>query len=436
MPVDYTIAARGGQGNTAPDIANMLAQYQMMGARAQQQQLVQQQLAEYERARQEEESYRNLAAQQGFDPLSRQSLVQAYQISPTLGMKVLAAQEQAKAHAAMAANQASDASIRQQRFQAELPGLLAGASKAQIESSNAALTRLRDVAGTVLQNNGEGFEDLKKLSEHTDWGKLIGDKYDPKRVRALATQAATVQDYLKPHLQTVENEIKQVQPGIGGAAPVVRPAVVAPDMGNIPAQPVPVPTPEQGGKLGGRVPVGAPEGMPTERQPMTQREYKELPARQQSTQIFGDILGNFEKLYAHGSMASENQPWTTRARNVLAGTAGGQEVARITDPVGQKYRDIIDKQVDQYIQMKRAQGTVSAQEANTIDELIRLKSMVGSPKFSIETVREILANADKYSGTGQLKLPAPKEQFKGVVDGRTLLTGPRQKELRSILHGE
>ena len=80
MPVDYTIAAsRNALANTPTDFTNMLAQYQMMGARAQQQELVQQQLAEYERARQEEESYRNLATQQGFDPLSRQSLFQAYQ---------------------------------------------------------------------------------------------------------------------------------------------------------------------------------------------------------------------------------------------------------------------------------------------------------------------------------------------------------------------
>lgn len=434
MPVDYTIAARNAQSNVAPDYANMLAQYQMMGARAQQNELARAQLSEYERAKQEEEAYRNLATQQGFDPLSRQSLVQAYQISPTLGMKVLSAQEQAKAHAAMAANQASDASIRQQRFQAELPGLLAGATKSQIESSNSALSRLRDVAGTVLQNNGEGFEELKKLSEHTDWGKLIGDKYDPKRVRSLATTAATVQDYLKPHLQTVKDEIQQVQPGIGGAAPIISPAVVAPpDLGNIPAMPVTAP-PE--GKIGGRASMGAPEGMPTERQPLTQREYKELPMRQQSTEIFGDILNNYEKLYKHGSMASEQQPMTTRFRNVMAGTPAGQEVARITDPVGQKYRDVIDKQIDQYIQTRRALGITSAQEANTIDELIRLKSMLGSPKFSIETAREILSNADKYAGTGKLKIPEPEEQPKGVIDGRTLLTGPRQKELRSIIHGE
>jgi hypothetical protein len=149
----------------------MLAQYQMMGARAQQQELVQQQLAEYERARQEEESYRNLATQQGFDPLSRQSLVQAYQISPTLGMKVLSAQEQAKAHAAMAANQASDASIRQQRFQAELPTLLAGAGKAKTEQAMADLTMTRDLAAGVLQT-GKGFD---KLKEHIKTNDLPND---------------------------------------------------------------------------------------------------------------------------------------------------------------------------------------------------------------------------------------------------------------------
>jgi len=42
MPVDYSIAARGAQANAAPDFANMLAQYQMMGLRAQQNEIAQQ----------------------------------------------------------------------------------------------------------------------------------------------------------------------------------------------------------------------------------------------------------------------------------------------------------------------------------------------------------------------------------------------------------
>ena len=434
MPVDYTIAARNALSNTAPDFANMLAQYQMMGARATQQQLAQQQLEEYERARQEEENLRNYLGSGGVNMMDPQLATRMGAISPKYLTQIMTAQAQAKRDAELAAEARARISQGERRLGAEMPGLLAGASKAQIESSNAALTRLRDVAGTVLQNNGEGFDELKKLSEHTDWGKLIGDKYDPKRVRSLATTATTIQEYLKPHLQTVKDEIEQVQPGIGGAAPVVRPAVVVPpDMGNVPATPVTAP-PE--GKLTPRASMGAPEAIPAERQPLTQREYKELPMRQQSTQIFSDILNNYEKLKKHGSMASEKQNMPTLVRNVAAGTPAGQEIARITDPVGQKYRDVIDKQIDQYIQTRRALGITSAQEANTIDELVRLKSMLGSPKFSIEAVREILANADKYAGTGTLKVPEPEEQTKGVIDGRTLLTGPRQKELRSILHGE
>jgi hypothetical protein len=50
MPVDYTIAAsRNALANTPTDFTNMLAQYQMMGARAQQQQLAQMQMDEYAR---------------------------------------------------------------------------------------------------------------------------------------------------------------------------------------------------------------------------------------------------------------------------------------------------------------------------------------------------------------------------------------------------
>lgn len=434
MPVDYSIAARGAQTATPTDYTNMLAQYQMMGARAQQQQLVQQQLAEYERARQEEENLRQYIGSNGVNMMDPQFATRMAAISPKYLTQIMTAQAQAKRDAELAAEARSRISQGERRLEAEMPGLLAGATKSQIESSNAALTRLRDVAGTVLQNNGEGFEELKKLSEHSDWGKLIGDKYDPKRIRSLATKVETIQEYLKPHLQTVEKDILQVQPGLGGTAPVVTPGVVtSPDTGNIPAVPVTAP-PE--GKLPGRASMGAPEAIPAERKPMTQREYRELPARQQSTMIFGDILGNFEKLYEHGSMASETQTPAKRFRNVMAGTVAGQEVARVSDPIAQKYRDVIDKQIDQYIQLKRAQGSVSAQEANTMDELIRLKSMLGSPKFSIESVRSIIANADKYSGTGDLKVPELKEQTKGVIDGRTLLTAPRQKELRSIIHGE
>jgi hypothetical protein len=60
MPVDYTIASRNALANTPTDFTNMLAQYQMMGARAQQQQLAQMQMDEYARKAQAEQALRGI----------------------------------------------------------------------------------------------------------------------------------------------------------------------------------------------------------------------------------------------------------------------------------------------------------------------------------------------------------------------------------------
>lgn len=391
-----------------------------MDVQDQQNALAQAQLSEYQRARKEEEDYRVLASQPGFNPLSAQSLTQAYQISPTLGMKVLAAQEQAKLHAAAAANQAGEQNIRRQRFQAELPGLVAGAEKTELEKTNTQLGLARQLAMQVVQT-GQGYDELRKAVQGTPWASMLGKTMDPRVVRGIATEAATIQEYLKPHIQTTkEGDIVSVQPGIGGAPTTLRPAIVTPE------GEAGVEAPVQETFKGRMIPPE--EGLPAERKPMTQRQYKELPAREQSTQIFKDLLNNFERLNERGDMPAEGQSFTQRARNVLAGTPAGQELSRFTNPKAQAIRDVIDKQIDQYIQTKRATGAVSAQEANTIDELVRLKSMLGSPKFDIDAVRQIIANADKYSGTGALSTryePTEKER-QGVIDARKLQGGARR----------
>ena len=89
--VDYSIAARGGQANAAPDFVNMLAQYQMMGARAQQQQLASAQLAEYERARQEEENLRNYLGSSGVNMMDPQLATRMGAISPKYLTQIMTA---------------------------------------------------------------------------------------------------------------------------------------------------------------------------------------------------------------------------------------------------------------------------------------------------------------------------------------------------------
>jgi hypothetical protein len=89
MPVDYTIASRNALANTPTDFTNMLAQYQMMGARAQQQELARMQMDEYERARREDEMVRQYYARPGMDPLSRSALTGLASVSPSTFVKSL-----------------------------------------------------------------------------------------------------------------------------------------------------------------------------------------------------------------------------------------------------------------------------------------------------------------------------------------------------------
>jgi hypothetical protein len=106
MPVDYTIASRNALANTPTDFTNMLAQYQMMGARATQQQLAQQQLEEYERARREDEMVRQYYSQQGVDPFARSTFAGLASKSPTAFFKAM------PAYSGMYAEQAREAALR------------------------------------------------------------------------------------------------------------------------------------------------------------------------------------------------------------------------------------------------------------------------------------------------------------------------------------
>lgn len=414
MPVRYDIAAGVPQQQSGGmDPLNAFATMQAMSYRQQQNALAQAQLEEYQRQRQEEEGLRNYMAQQGVDPMSEEFMRRVAGISPKYLTGLMSARAAAERDLALRSEARSRIDQAERRLGAEMPGIQAKSRKEQLDKALAEVGMAREMAMGVLQT-GEGYDKLKEFIKDSPWSSMLGPKPDSKQLRALATQASTFQEMLKPNIREIDKEIVQVEPGVAGGAPVVRPAVVqAPPLSTTTEDAA---EPQFKGRL---IP---PEEIPAARAPVTQRQYREAPAREQATSIFKDLRNQYEKLYERGGMAGEGQSLAQRTRNVLAGTPAGQQVARISDPKSQAIRDVIDKTIDQYIETKRAAGSISAQEANTMDELVRLKSMLGSPTFDIDAVREILANADKYSGTGELfKQFQPTEQErKGVIDGRKL----------------
>jgi hypothetical protein len=412
MPVRYDIAAGVPQAQGGGfDPMNAFAQMQAMSYRQQQNALAQAQLEEYQRQRQEEEGLRNYMAQQGIDPMSDEFMRRVAGISPKYLPGLMSAR--AGAQRDIRAGELSAAQI---------PGVRAETRKKTIEESLANLGRLQTIAANVLQRGGEGFEDLRNLGKGSQWKSLIGDKYDETRIRALATQAATAQKFLEPQLGEVAGKKGQIRPALApGQAPVFTETMVQDvDAGNVPAPTVYPPSKEP---MQGRL---ITEGMPTDRRPalLTQRQATEKTGREQSSQIFGELSGIFTQLAKRGTMPSVSMTPSESLRAVSAGSRAGQEVARVLDPESQRLRDEASATIDQWIQTKRQSGSISAQEANTIDELERLKSMLGSPRMTIEAVQNILSRADRYSGLGKLKGYEPsEEEKKGVIDARKLTTG-------------
>jgi len=424
MPVRYDIAAQipqyGGGGGYDP--VNMMAQLQSMDYRQRQNALADAQLTEYQRQRQEEEGLRNYMAQKGVDPMSEEFQRRVAAISP----KYLPGLMSARAGAIRDIRVGEEAQARigqaNRRLEAELPGLIAGSDRVKLEKELQQLKKMQAIAGNVLQRGGEGFDSLKKLAVGTELEPLLGDKYNENNVRALATNIETVQKYLEPQMGEVAGKKGQIRPALApGQAPVFTETMVQDvDAGNVPAPTVYAPGKEP---MQGRL---VTEGMPDERRPalLTQRQATEKTGREQSSQIFGELSGIFTQLATRGTMPSVSMTPSESLRAVSAGSRAGQEVARVLDPESQRLRDEASATIDQWIQTKRQSGSISAQEANTMDELERLKSMLGSPRMTIEAVQNILSRADRFSGLGKLKGYEPSEdEKKGVIDARKLTTG-------------
>ena len=231
MPVDYTIAARGAQGNTAPDFANMLAQYQMMGSRAQQQQLQQLEYQKLQREQEQQNALRGVLGGQNFNLMSPQGVRAIAPYDPALAIQLSNALRSQQHYGALE-------SQAQQELQAKLPVYGAQVQKELAQGSKAALERdaeqLRnhEVKGAkIVMAGGKGYDEFYS-SLPKDLKGILKPKYDEESLTNFVTQMATVQDNLKSHIQGIkEGETPVVvKPGITGA-PTMQKVQEAPSIG-------------------------------------------------------------------------------------------------------------------------------------------------------------------------------------------------------------
>jgi hypothetical protein len=210
MPVDYTIASRNALANTPTDFTNMLAQYQMMGARAQQQQLAQMQMDEYARKAQAEQALRGLTPSFD-DPRFAQ---QAFQYDPDFARTLYLAQrsgagEKARTEYAQAQT-ATERALMQPRVQEiTAKGREAGA-KAGVEESKLGRDLLRGAYLAHSPQRPGAFEQ--------EYAKIYPEL--PESIQRKLGPRPTVTD-IEPYLVSGEEFTEKRKPRMGKAEEMI-----------------------------------------------------------------------------------------------------------------------------------------------------------------------------------------------------------------------
>ena len=216
MPVDYTIAARGAQANAAPDFANTLAQYQMMGARAQQEQLQQLQMQKLQQEQQQQNmllnTLRNLDinSPEAINVLARGgnlsealSVQQAQRQNEALRAQTAAQNATAGYHTGMLGLAQAKLPLEQRKLEQEAlkEQRLAGeaeikSQKTQYERDAEILKKHENLAAKIVMNKGKGYDNFYK-STPDELKPYLSPNYDEDMLTNFTTQMATVQDNLK-----------------------------------------------------------------------------------------------------------------------------------------------------------------------------------------------------------------------------------------------
>ena len=201
MPVRYDIAAQAPQVQGGGfDPMNMLAQYQQLGLRQQQNALAQLQMQKLQEELQQQNALRSslsnldITSPAAIDVLSRGgNLSEALQVQQAQRQSA-ALRAQEAAHQATATYHTGVLNIQQQKLPIELETLqqqrtkeerlaksaeLTG-TKTSLENDAATLQKLENLAAKVYNTGGKGYEALRQeaLKHHDVFGQMLPEAYD------------------------------------------------------------------------------------------------------------------------------------------------------------------------------------------------------------------------------------------------------------------
>ena len=127
--------------------------------------------------------------------------------------------------------------------------------------------------------------------------------------------------------------------------------------------------------------------------------------REKLESVLRDMNTQYERLTARGGIPSESRSAGANIGAFVAGTAPGQMIGRALATPSQTARNQIESLRNELLQAFKAATGMTAQEANSNEDVRRLMAAMSDTTMSIESVRGIMQNFSKRYGLGELNFP-------------------------------
>jgi len=435
MPVDYTIASRNALANTAPDFTNMLAQYQMMGARAQQQELAQFQMQKLQQEQERQNALSGVLSAPGFNLMSQQAVNQVGRYNPELGINISQALRGQQHYGTMEdiARRAEEA--KEPLYEAQTAHALKQYDVEKIKEDHDYLESLDDrlIKAANSANPQKALDAIREeaAKKHEELLNFIPEKADRRSLYMTALKASDIREQLKPMMSKVGGEDVLVTPAFGTARRPVQ--ELGPSMEDMTTPPIPA----TGPKMQDRVTQGAPLGMQPEeaiqmRMKRDQQVYNSAPfgkgdqavGKMHFYDTISDIGKTFKDLAVAGGITIPGET-TEEALKVIYNKSAFSNLFQKLD--ASKRRDLVSLLETQIIsavpQLAQSAGLQNKQ-FDTEKEAENLRKSFGDPNDpeSIRSAFLKLNNLNKLYGTG-VDIFNPEAESKGLLGVRRGVEG-------------
>jgi hypothetical protein len=441
MPVDYTIAARNAQLNNTPtDFTNMLAQYQMMGSRAQQNELAQLQMQKLQQEQERQNALSGVLSAPNFNLMSPQAVNQVGRYNPELGIQLSQALRSQQHYGTMEeiARRAEEA--KEPLYEAQTAHALKQYDVEKIKEDHDYLESLDDrlIKAANSANPQKALDVIREdaAKKHADLLNFIPVTATRRDLYMTALKASDIREQLKPIMSKVGGEDVMITPAFGTARRPVQ--ELGPSMDEMSTPPIKA----TGPKMTDRATQGAPLSMQPEeaiqvRMKRDQQIYNSAPfgkgdqavGKMHFYDTISDIGKTFKDLAVAGGITIPGET-TEEALKVIYNKSAFSNLFQKLD--ASKRRDLVSLLETQIIsavpQLAQSAGLQNKQ-FDTEKEAENLRKSFGDPNDpeSIRSAFLKLNNLNKLFGTG-VDIFNPEAESRGLlgikrsVEGRATST--------------